>query len=247
MILIGPGRLEQWRGPILEIACSPRLQGIPGALLVHPSHLERARYPDYRRPEDACLLPLPRLRQALGQLGLRWNEPVLLYGRERGWQMGAARVAWAMLAAGMESVGWLDGPYRGPLTPFRAWPQPVDFGSPPDRFDEFVTRQPRGLLADVRSRPEWSGERQDRYAFFSSKGHLAGAAWVGDWTTLLKRGRLCRPRWPLDLSQELVFYCGTGWRSSLACLQARALGARRVLNLDGGVFAWTRSGGELTF
>lgn len=42
-------------------------------------------------------------------------------------------------------------------------------------------------------------------------------------------------------STNTVFYCGTGWRSSLAFLLARAAGWKNVQNLDGGWLAWCQN------
>ena len=104
---------------------------------------------------------------------------------------------------------------------------------------------------DVRSRAEWSGQRQDRYTFFRSCGHLPGALWLGDWTELVTPQRRLRDRQELRRAWErlgltpdldLVFYCGTGWRSSLACCVALWLGYPRVRNYDGGVYDWVSRG-----
>lgn len=45
---------------------------------------------------------------------------------------------------------------------------------------------------------------------------------------------------------ELVFYCGTGWRSCVAWVIAQSLGLP-ARNLDGGLFAWKEAGNEVDF
>jgi len=42
-----------------------------------------------------------------------------------------------------------------------------------------------------------------------------------------------------------VFYCASGGRSALAALAAMDMGLKPVLNLSGGVSAWTKAGGPI--
>jgi thiosulfate/3-mercaptopyruvate sulfurtransferase len=255
-----------WPGPLLEVSSGRNKQGIPGAIQIHPCYVEsgwsRAHYfPRYHCASDARLLPLLKLRQALGQLGLCHRDPVLVYGVGSLHPMGLARVTWAMLAAGMENVTWLNGGLvawlaaGGRLAPHRAVAAAVDFGDPPDVYGQRVTHQldgGSGTLVDLRSRAEYLGTKCDRYSFFHSCGHVPGAIWGGDWTRLVE-GR-CRSLKPLawvgqdwrrrgiSPDSEVIFYCGTGWRSSLACLMARRLGYAGVRNYDGGIFAGSLEG-----
>lgn len=151
--------------------------------------------------------------------------------------MGLGRVAWALLECGVR-VEW--GGHRC---------------GPEGHQGEWVVERPCGLLGDVRSRREYEGSYTRRYSFFESQGHLPGALWVGNWTSLIRPdGTGFRAleeidrRWSwlgLKRDQEVSFYCGTGWRSSLACWAAHLLGYSLVRNLDGGVFTWAGQGGRL--
>jgi len=115
-------------------------------------------------------------------------------------------------------------------------------------------------LVDVRKRGEWDGTLKDYYTFFSEAGHIPHAILQGDWTNLLDPAtRKLGPqlaavarRWRadgiLDAGVEagtttLVFYCGTGWRSSLAFLAARLLGLR-AKNYEDGFYGWSRGEGN---
>ncbi len=49
-----------------------------------------------------------------------------------------------------------------------------------------------------------------------------------------------------DQEKTYIFYCATGGRSALAALAALDMGLRPVVNLAGGVKAWTKAGGTLT-
>ncbi|MEM7672771.1 MAG: rhodanese-like domain-containing protein, partial [Verrucomicrobiota bacterium] len=96
------------------------------------------------------------------------------------------------------------------------------------------------------------------YPFYSEAGHIPGAILQGNWCNLVesKTGKLrpmleeVRSRW-IDLGiidrdvkcgrTELIFYCGTGWRSSVSFLIASLLGYR-AKNYDGGFYEWSWSG-----
>jgi thiosulfate/3-mercaptopyruvate sulfurtransferase len=113
-------------------------------------------------------------------------------------------------------------------------------------------------LVDVRGRGEWDGTQEHHYTFFSKAGHIPTAEYQGDWDNLVDTGtqRLApmlnavAQRWRelgiLDSQVEagstaLIFYCGTGWRSSIALLVALLLGLR-AKNYDDGFYGWSWSG-----
>ncbi|MCA9201042.1 MAG: sulfurtransferase [Planctomycetales bacterium] len=124
------------------------------------------------------------------------------------------------------------------------------------------------ILLDVRSRAEYLGETSG-YSYLDAKGRIPGAYWLGDaddGSHIYKQrnGMLRSPEqvlaewrrhgWPPvshtrgavpndDLNdscdQPLVFYCGGGWRSSVAMLYARALGFGQVRNYSDGWSGWS--------
>ncbi len=111
------------------------------------------------------------------------------------------------------------------------------------------------IVVDVRNKGERDGSLIHHYQFFESQGHIPTAVHQGDWKNLLEPsgGRIgpaladIQRRWRelgvIDAEveggrRELIFYCGTGWRSSVAFLTAKLLGLR-ARNYDGGYFAWT--------
>jgi rhodanese-related sulfurtransferase len=84
-------------------------------------------------------------------------------------------------------------------------------------------------LIDVREDSEWNN------------GHLPGAVHLG-------RGIIERDvevRFP-DKSQELVLYCGGGFRSALAADNLQKMGYKKVLSMDGGWRGWNEAGYETT-
>lgn len=264
----GPGSARQgflnpqW----IEVASARRNAplGYPGAWRLDPSSLEGVAtyFPHYHSAGDARLLEPQLLRQRLGQLGISAQSPVRLYGAGWNFPVGTARVAWALLAAGVEDVDCLDGGIAGlsGLGPLRSAPASLPFGCYRDCWWKKVARaedclRPGVTLVDIRSYPEYSGQKSDTYPFFRSTGHLPGALWGGNWTSMLGPDRrrflaleTVRKRWQrrgISADCDLIFYCGTGWRSSLACWLARRLGFPRVRNYDGGVYDWLESGGAL--
>jgi len=251
--------------PLIEVASLRRRERlvIPGAFRLDPCQLEGVEryYPHYNKPEDARLQPLPQLRKTLAQCGLQAHRPVILYGAGWAFPMGVARVAWALLAAGMRDIAWLDGGLPAwleaglPLGPQRQPETVVDFGQLPDNWEEFIVTAPAGdsLLVDLRAHSEFCGERVDRYPFFRSRGHIPGALWGRNWTHLLEPGghrlkslETIRRDWEslgIGPDRPVVFYCGTGWRSSLACSVAHLLNFSDVRNYDGGIYDWVSRGG----
>ena len=112
-----------------------------------------------------------------------------------------------------------------------------------------------GKLVDVRKPGEYNGTSKGNYRFLSKAGHIPNATLQGDWVNLVERGshkiepvlESVRQRWIdlgiVDSSVEsgdtsLIFYCGTGWRSSLSFLVATLLGFR-ARNYDDGFYGWS--------
>jgi len=114
-----------------------------------------------------------------------------------------------------------------------------------------------GKLIDVRTEGEWNGTTPMKYPFFTRTGHIPGAIHQGDWENLMD-GRTKRLAPHLDIvfrrwrkqgiiddkvadgSTTLTFYCGTGWRSSIAFLVAHLLGLQ-ARNYDNGFFGWSHN------
>lgn len=125
-------------------------------------------------------------------------------------------------------------------------------------FVRELSRNPQegtARLVDVRKPGEYNGTLTRYYPFFSKAGHIPGAILQGDWINLIEAEThrigpmldAVRQRW-LDLGiidpcvargeTALVFYCGTGWRSSLSFLVATLLGLR-AKNYDDGFYGWS--------
>jgi rhodanese-related sulfurtransferase len=92
--------------------------------------------------------------------------------------------------------------------------------------DEVKQRMDRGdrkfVLVDVREESEWA------------KGHLPGAIHLGK--GIIERD--IESKVP-DANQEIILYCGGGYRSALAAENLQKMGYRNVKSMDGGWRGWT--------
>ena len=102
---------------------------------------------------------------------------------------------------------------------------------------------------DIRRYSEHAGTFNDAYNFFHESGHIPHAVWPGNWVDLvdLETGKLkdldeIQDHWQslgITLDDEpLVFYCGTGWRSTIGFFAAYLLGIDSK-NYDDSFYGWT--------
>lgn len=92
-----------------------------------------------------------------------------------------------------------------------------------DAASMFTTRN--AVIVDVREDGEWA------------EGHIAGAIHI-PLSQLDKR----LPELAQYKSRSVIMQCRSGKRSAKATLIAKAAGFSKVLNMDGGIQAWTSSG-----
>ena len=119
---------------------------------------------------------------------------------------------------------------------------------------------PDGILADVRSRDEFVGKRHD-YDYFDTLGRIPGARWAhwgpstyvgGDFVDArgcLRPMREIEELWrrsgitqaAAEQPAGIIFYCGSGWRSSFAWFLATLIFGPegKVANYDGGWLEWS--------
>jgi rhodanese-related sulfurtransferase len=84
------------------------------------------------------------------------------------------------------------------------------------------------ILIDVREESEWA------------QGHLPHAIHLGK--GILERD--IEVKVP-DIDQEIILYCGGGFRSVLAAENLQKMGYTNVHSMDGGFRAWKKEGKEL--
>jgi thiosulfate/3-mercaptopyruvate sulfurtransferase len=248
-----------------ENGCIPGALSIDPSYVEHGTDTSKY-YPAYTGPNDAKLLVPERLQDALASLGITKDTTVVIYGNGKIIPMIASRVAWALLYAGVDDVRVLNGGFTAwanagyPVAAKPSDPAPVkEFGAKVPLHPEFYattdyvrsvsTGQNRSaILLDVRKVDEFEG-KTNPYPFFTRKGRVPGAVWQGDWDTLVnttddtfRSYPEVRQRWK-DLGvtpdKEPIFYCGTGWRSTLGFFQAYLMGYTRMRNYDGSFYVWS--------
>lgn len=69
-------------------------------------------------------------------------------------------------------------------------------------------------------------------------GHVPEAKLIPVATVFARKEELPRDK-------DIIFVCGVGQRSALACEMAAAAGLTRLYNLEGGTDAWQRAGNPL--
>ena len=112
-----------------------------------------------------------------------------------------------------------------------------------------------GALVSIRSEAEYTG-KVSGYSYIAARGDIAGAHWGmagadGDVNSMsayhLADGRMkpaaeiARQWRGQGITEELrlAFYCGTGWRASMAFFYAWLMGWPRISVYDGGWLEWS--------
>jgi rhodanese-related sulfurtransferase len=90
---------------------------------------------------------------------------------------------------------------------------------------ERIDRGDRLLLVDVREESEWN------------RGRIPGAVHLG-------KGIIERDieRAIPDLDQEIILYCGGGFRSALVADNLAKMGYTKAISMDGGIRGWMEAG-----
>lgn len=250
---------------LIEVGCGVRDEfgaaHIPGACWLDTASFETP--PLYNKVADSALLAL------LLELGIDAATTVVLYGRSSLAAARAAHLmlyagvrdvrlldggfgAWC--AAGLPCA---HGAGRIPA------PAPA-FGAPfPGRPDYLLdTAATAALLAadgtalaSIRTWGEYTGATSG-YCYIAARGEIEGACWgragaEGDVDSMsdyqLLDGRMRPPEqiarmWAaggIHPALRVGFYCGTGWRASLAFFYAWLMGWERIAVYDGGWFEWS--------
>lgn len=258
-IILSPAELRSLRPAhlvILEAGWGkPEAARIPGAIPVNTDLFENGSPRWHLRPVD-------ELQQAIGNLGIANNSAVVVYGRQ---SIAAARVWWVLHFAGAKAVMVLNGG----LDAWQRAGYPVETGPPPKPVPQRSTaavrhqalaaapdvqhRGPETTLVDVRSRAEFDGVKSG-YSYLAAKGRIPGAIFAGDADDSARiyqhsDGTLRDPREIEALwkrlgvgprqGKGLIFYCGSGWRSSLAFLYAHEFGLTNIRNYSDGWSGWS--------
>ena len=234
---------------------------IPGAIHFNTDDLENGS-PRWRLREAA------ELQQAIGRVGITPDTTVIVYGEKLiaaarvWWVLKYAGVTDVRLLDG-GFAAWAEAGY--PVEKEGRLPQPVEFSAPvaPNLLatTDYVRERLHSSgvwMADVRSVAEFTG-RTSGYSYLEAKGRIPSAAHLGDgddgaYLYKQRDGHLKPPteilaHWQRQgivpakeggrFEREVVFYCGGGWRSSVAFFYAWLLGFENIRNYSDGWSGWS--------
>ena len=239
---------------------------IPGAGYLDTHQLESG--PLWNKVPDAALL------RVLLAHGIRFDTTVLLYGRNPLCAARAAHLLLyagvrdvRILDGGFGA--WLrSGRQVATGAPHR-YPAADSFGCRfPARPDYLVgMEQVRGLvhrddgvLVSIRSWSEFTGQTSG-YGYIRARGEIPGARWGragqdGDVHSMsdfhhpdgtMKPAAEIQAFWKaagIHPGKHATFYCGTGWRASLAFFYAWVMNWERISVYDGGWLEWSSHPGN---
>ncbi|MBN1279978.1 MAG: thiosulfate sulfurtransferase [Chlorobiaceae bacterium] len=246
---------------------------IPGAIDMDTLALEAPETWNRRTPDE--------LQKAFEQHGITADTTVVLYGKflnpnnddpfpgSAAGHIGAIRLAFIMMYAGVKDVRVLNGGYSSwedagyPVSTEDEPKRPVaSFGTAIPVKPELAVDTPEAKeilqsddaeLVCIRSYPEYTGEVSG-YNYIKKKGRIPGAVFAEcgsdayhmqnyrnlDHTT--REYHEIADIWKksgIVPEKHLAFYCGTGWRGSEAWFNALLMGWPRVSVYDGGWFEWS--------
>jgi 3-mercaptopyruvate sulfurtransferase SseA len=255
---------------LFEVGCGapePSLwQHIPGAGHIDTNALEQA--PLWNKVSDRVLLRL------LLDQGIRHDSTVLLYGANNLAAARAAHLMLyagvrdvRLLDGGF--AAWQRAGFAVEQGPPQRFPAAAGFGATFPARPEYLIdthqarrllRQPDGALVSIRSWEEFSGKTSG-YSYIAARGDIPGARWGragedGDVNsmsafhradgTLRPPREVCRAwrRAGIHAGRQTAFYCGTGWRASLAFFYAWLMDWQRISVYDGGWCEWSSDPGN---
>ena len=266
-VAVAAAPADGWR--LFEVGCDGdagfAASHIPGAVYMDTCKIEQA--PLWNKVDDAALLA------ALLSHGVRHDTTIILYGRNNlaaarlAHLMLYAGVSDVRLLDGGFDV-WLAGahPCAGGAAEVVAV---SDFGTPFPAHPEYLIdieqarallAHPDGVLASIRSAAEFMG-KDSGYSYIAARGDIPGARWGqagvdGDVNSMsayhradgsMKPAAEIRQQWQAEgiiSGLRIAFYCGTGWRASMAFFYAWLMGWRDISVYDGGWCEWSRDPGN---
>ncbi|MBI1765162.1 MAG: sulfurtransferase [Acidobacteria bacterium] len=234
---------------------------VPGALHLDTDDFENG-YPRWHLKSVAAL------QQVIGRHGITPETTVIVYSQQTiaaarvWWVLNYAGVQDVRFFNGGYQA-WQAAGYAGE-TEVRQ-PPAVSFSAPPRAEWLATTEYVRAnfdngnvWLADARSEAEYRGEISG-YDYMALRGRIPGALPIGDADDkarlyqdhdgTLRSVSEIAVRWAQaglkaghdgpGFAREVIFYCGSGWRSSLTFLYAYLLGYGNIRNYSDGWSAWS--------
>ena len=258
-----PGK--HWR--LLEVGCGAPddflRSHLQGAAYLDTHRLEAG--PFWNKVPDDALLKL------LLDLGIAHDTTVMLYGRNTTAAARAAHLLLyagvrdvRLLDGGF--AAWLRAGLPCATGEPQHCPAVSSFGAVFPGCPHFLINtgqaatllvQPDTALVSIRTWDEFTGKTSG-YPYISAKGDIPGARWgrAGDGSDVNNMSAFQWPDGTMRPAQEITrfwhkenvhpglktaFYCGTGWRASVAFYYAWLMGWEKISVYDGGWFEWSHS------
>lgn len=209
-----------------------------------------------------CLYPDTYLLRAIAHMGIDIDTTVVLYGKSAS---GVTYVLWALMYAGVKDVRMMDGGYDAWIeagydgTTDTTERTPVDdFGADTPLHPEYLVssayvrevvngQHPLSVIADIRKWEEYTGQTAP-YSYIPVSGRIKGALWGHNSSDLFDSAGNFKSLGEIEAMWEeagitrdkhVSFYCGDGWRSSLAWFTAYRMGWKNIANFDDCFYKWT--------
>lgn len=238
---------------------------IPGARYIDTSEIEHA--PHWLKVRDDELLAV------MLSNGIRHDSVVVLYGRNNLAAARVAQLLLyagvgdvRLLDGGFHA--WRSAGLPCESGPSRAASAAADFGAAFPAHPEYIidTAQARmllarqdGILASIRTEAEHLGLTSG-YNYISARGEIPGAHWacagengnINSMSAYQQADGTMKPaddieqQWQaacITRDHHVAFYCGTGWRASMAFFYAWLMGWPRISVYDGGWCRWSLDAG----
>ncbi|WP_229459462.1 sulfurtransferase [Massilia cavernae] len=239
---------------------------IPGAGYIDTAQLEHG--PLWNKVPD------PELKRLLLAHGIRHDVTVVLYGRNTLAAARAAHLLLyagvadvRLLDGGFDA--WKAAGHAMEEGPARRYRAAAGFGAAfPGRPDYLVDmpqarrllERPDGALVSIRTWNEFIGKTSG-YSYIDARGDIPGACWgragvdddVNSMAEFHRSDGHMKPSaeishmWQaagVHAGHHTAFYCGTGWRASLAFFYAWLMNWERIAVYDGGWCEWSRDAGN---
>lgn len=238
---------------------------IPGAAYIDTSEIEHA--PHWLKVADDELLDV------MLSYGIRHDSVVILYGRNNLAAARVAQLLLyagvsdvRLLDGGFHA--WRSAGLPCESGPARAIAPAADFGAAFPAHPEYIIdtaqarallARPDGILASIRTEAEHLGLTSG-YNYISARGEIPGAHWAcagenGNINSMsayqqadgtMKPAQDIERQWQaagITRGHHVAFYCGTGWRASMAFFYAWLMGWPRISVYDGGWCRWSLDAG----
>lgn len=214
------------------------------------------------------------LRQLLLERGIRADTTVVLHGRNNLTAARAAHLRLyagvsevRLLDGGL--ANWTGAGLALERRPPFHYPAASEFGASFPLHPEYLIdmrqakallRQPDGVLAGILTWNEFTGKTSG-YPYIPARGDIRGARWgqAGDDDNVNSMSAFHKPDGTIKAASEFcrlwrlagihpgrktAFYCGTGWRASLAFFDAWLMNWKRISVYHGGWHEWSRHPGN---